>query len=158
MDYPAALASRLSGPAGARLIVCEQRGRWAAWLRRELVPVGVGLTETRLLADCWEVLDRLPASFLVLELSRANAGELLRRLEWLSRDYPAAQAAVVADRSLIACQWLVREAGAVHFLCSPRRVRLLAETACRHLAQAPAPPQDLADRIWSSLPWGQREE
>lgn len=157
MDHPAPLAAHPADAAVARLVVCEQRGRWAAWLRRELVPAGVELTETRLLADCWLLLERLPASFLVLELRPTNAEELLRRLEWLARDYPAARAAVVADRRLGPYEWLMREAGAVDFLCSPRGVRGLAEAACRHLARVPVPPQDLAERIWSSLPWGKRD-
>jgi len=156
VDQPGPFASHSREATRARLIVCEQRGRWAAWLRRELEPVGVRLMETRLVADCWEALARLPASFLVLELTPANVGELLDRLAWLGRDYPSARAAVVADRRLSECEWLMREAGAVHFLCSPREVRLLAEVACRHLARVPAPPQELAERIWASLPWGKR--
>ena len=58
-------------------------------------------------------------------------------------------AVMVAARAL-------REAGAVHFLCSPRGVGLLARLACRHLAQIPSPPQTLTERIWTSLPWGER--
>jgi len=157
VERSALLVPRSGEAARGRLILCERRGIWAAWLRRELVPVGVGLTETRLLDDCWQLLERLPASFLVLELSSENVERLLRRLAWLDHDYPQARAAVVADRRLGHYEWLMREAGAVHFLCSPREVRLLAEVACRHLAQVPVPAQDLAERIWSSLPWRKRD-
>jgi hypothetical protein len=65
-----------------------------------------------------------------------------------------AEVAVVAARSLAGWQWLVREAGAVHFSCSPRQLGPLAEMACRHLASVPLPPQSLTDRILAGLPWG----
>jgi len=130
MEYTPLFAPGSGQSVRARLIVCEQRGVWAAWLRRELEPVGVRLTETRLLDDCWQLLAAHPASFLVLELTSGNVGELARRLAWLEHDYPEARAAVVADRRLSLYEWLMREAGAVHFLCSPREVRLLAELAC----------------------------
>ena len=53
-----------------------------------------------------------------------------------------ARLAVVADRSLAGYEWLMREAGAVHFVCSPRQVGPLAQLACRHLAQVPPPPAE----------------
>ena len=62
--------------------------------------------------------------------------------------------AVVADRQWADYEWLMREAGAVHFVCSPRRVGPLAQLACRHLAQVPPPQQSLTERIWAALPWG----
>ena len=69
------------------------------------------------------------------------------------REFPMARLAVVADRGLAGHEWLMREAGAVHFVCSPRQVGTLAQLACRHLAQVPPPQQSLAERIWASLPW-----
>jgi hypothetical protein len=51
--------------------------------------------------------------------------------------------------------WLVREAGAVHFVDSVRQVGLLARLAWRHLAQVPPPQQTLTERIWAGLPWGE---
>jgi hypothetical protein len=139
--------------SAAKLIVCERTGRWAVALRRELADVGVRVWETRSLADCRDELVENPASFAVIELGRNTAG-LLRLLASQSRRFPAARLAVVADRSQADFEWLMREAGAVHFLCSPRQIGLLARLACRHLAQAPAPQQSLTERIWSSLPWG----
>ena len=93
-----------------------------------------------------------PASFAVVELG-ANVGGLLRLLAAQPRQFPAARLAVVADRSQAGYEWLMREAGAVHFLCSPRQVAVLARLACRHLAEVPPPQQSLAERIWASLPW-----
>jgi hypothetical protein len=139
--------------AAARLIVCERTGRWAVALRRELADAGVRVYETRAVADCWYMLAESPGSFLVVELTATNAEALLHRLVRQQRDFPLARVAVVADRDLAAYEWLLREAGAVHFTCSPRRLRALADLACRHLAQVPAPQQSLAERIWAGLPW-----
>jgi len=122
-------------------------------LRRELAASGVRVWETRSLSDCWDELAKSRASFLVLELG-GNATELLQRLAELPRAFPAARAAVVADRSMANREWLLREAGAVHFLASPRRAGTLARMIQRHLDQAPAPTLGPAERIWSELPWG----
>jgi hypothetical protein len=143
--------------SAAKLILCERTGRWAVALRRELADAGVRVWETRTLADCRDELVENPASFAVVELG-SNPTGLLRLLAGQPRRFPAARLAVVTDRSQADYQWLLREAGAVHFLCSPRQVGLLARLACRHLAQAPPPQQTLAERIWSALPWGQRDE
>jgi hypothetical protein len=139
----------------ARLIVCERSGRGAVAMRRELAEGGIRVWETRTLADCWSELAHSPASFLVLELG-SNIADLLQRMARLPREFPSARLAAVADRSLARYEWLMREAGAVHFLCSVRQAGPLAQLACRHLAQVPPPPQSLTERIWASLPWGER--
>jgi hypothetical protein len=142
-----------AGAAAARLIVCEASGRWAVVLRRQLVAVALRVYETRSLADCWEMLAEAPASFLVVELSAGGAGALLQRMARLERDFPLARVAVVADRCLAGYEWLLREAGGVHFLCSPRQCGPLADLACCHLSQAPPPPRSLTQQIWAGLPW-----
>jgi hypothetical protein len=139
--------------AVARLVVCERTGRWAVVLRRELAEAGVRVWETRSLADCWQELAAAPGSFLVVELRPDNAEGLLGRMVWLPREFPLARVAVVAARGLAGHEWLMREAGAVHMTCSPRRLGPLAEIALRHLAGIPAPQQTMVARIWSSLPW-----
>jgi hypothetical protein len=139
--------------APARLIVCERSGRWAVALRCHLAGAGVRVHESRTFSDCWELLREAPGSFLVVEVTAAETEGLLRRLARLHREFPLARLAVVADRSQAGCQWLMREAGAVHFVCSPRQLGPLAGVVCRHLAQVPAPPQTLSERIWASLPW-----
>ncbi len=139
----------------ARLIVCERTGRWALTLRRELAEAGVRVWETRTVADCWRELAESPASFVVVELAGELSG-LLHRMARQPREFPMARLAVVADRALAGHQWLMREAGAVHFLCSPRKVGLLAQLVCRHLAQTPPLHQSLTDRIWANLPWAER--
>ena len=142
----------------ARLIVCERTGRWAVALRRELDGMGVRAYETRSLAECFDELAQSPAGLAVVELTAAGVTALLRRLAQWQRDFPLARMAVVADRSLAGCEWLLREAGAVHFTCSPRQLGPLARLVRRHLAKAPsAPPASLSEQIWASLPWGKMQ-
>jgi hypothetical protein len=136
------------------VIVCERQGRWAVALRRELSGGEADLHQTRSLDECWEALRRWPASFVVVELTPANAGALLERMVWLERDFPRSRVAVVADRALGLGEGLMREAGAVHFTVSPRQVGPLGRLARRHLDAAPRPRLSLTERIWASLPWG----
>lgn len=143
----------LEGVRPARLIVCESTGAWAVALRRELASAGFRVHETRSVAQCWELLGRSPASFLVVELTRGSAEALLARLAGLERDYPHARVAVVAARPLQDCEWAIREAGVVHFTTSPRQLAPLAHLAQRHLEMAPKPSRSLTERIWASLPW-----
>ena len=126
-----AVAGTATQGAVARLIVCERTGRWAVALRRELAASGVRVWETRTLAGCHEELSQSPASFVVIEATDDLSG-LLRFMVRQSRDFPAARLAVVADPARCGCEWPVREAGAVHFVDSVRRVGLLARLACRH--------------------------
>ncbi len=137
----------------ARLLVCEATGGWAIALRRELVGLRLRVHETRSVVEAWAELARAPASFLVVELSRASVEPFLERLAWLEQDYPLARVAVVAERALEDCEWLVRAAGVVHFTTSPRQLTGLAQTVCRHLQTVPRSPRNLADEIWASLPW-----
>lgn len=126
-------------------------------LRRELPVAGQRVYETRSVAECWEMLAGWPASFLLVELTRSGADVLLERMAWLERDFPAARAAVVAERSLSGCEWWMREAGAIHFTVSPRELGPLARLAVRHLDAAPRAPLTLTERIWADLPWGKAE-
>ncbi len=142
--------------AVARLIVCERDGRWAVALRRELAGAGVRVWETRTLDDCRRELIASPASFVVVQLGR-DVVETLRFVARQARDFPAACLAVAAKRAQADIEWPAREAGAMHFLCSPRRAGLMARIACRHLAQVPPPHQSMSARIWAGLPWGERK-
>lgn len=139
-----------------RLIVCERSGQWAVALRRELPGGDVRVHETRSLRECWRVLGRHLSSFVVVELTEANADDLLDRLARLERVAPLARAAVVAERSLAAYEPLVREAGAVHFIAGTRDLCPLARLACRHLDQAAlqGPCRSVSQAIWDGLPWG----
>jgi len=145
------------GARPARVIVCERTGRWAVALRRAWPGESVQIWETRSLAECWEVLAEAPGSFIVLELDAAHVDALLQRMVGLSRDFPLARVAVVADRALADWQWLLRESGAVHFTCSPRRLGPVARLARRHLGEMPSPPRTVKQEVWARLPWGRGE-
>jgi DNA-binding response OmpR family regulator len=145
--------SRLpEGAVSPRLIVCEQTGRWAVALGREL-PESLRAHETRSVPACWEMLAEGPAGFVVIELTAGNVDAVLSRMARFERDFPLARVAVVAARSMASYRWLLREAGAVDFVTSPRRLAALADAACRHLDQAPRGPQSQTERIWAKLPW-----
>lgn len=140
----------------ARIIVCEKTGRWAVALRREL-GAKPRVYETRSLPECWEELAASPASWLLLEATEANLDGLTLRLTELGRDFPEARAVVCADRSLAPCEWLLREAGAVHAVFSPRELVPVARMSKRHLAAVPLPPRSVRERVWERLPWSRRE-
>jgi hypothetical protein len=140
----------------AKLLVCERAAHWAVALRRELRGIGgIQVEETRSLAECWRVLAAAPASFVVVEATPVNLEGLLRRLARRERQFPAAMVAVVAERRLSDHEWLLREAGAVHFACSTRGSRQLAVVALWHLARAPVVEKPLTEQLWARLPWAE---
>jgi hypothetical protein len=137
----------------AKVIVCEPGSSWAVAMRREMGSLPVRIHETRSLEECRQLLDEFPASFLVVQLTRAGLEGLLGLLAHLARDYPWARLAVVAGRELAAAEWLVREAGAVHFAASPRQLAGLVRSAHRHCEAVPGPRLSLAEEVWAGLPW-----
>ncbi len=141
------------GNESARLIVCEGSGRWAVAMRRESGELGLPICETRNFDECWRMLDEAPASFVIIEVSAADLAESLRRIGRLAREFPLARAAGVADRSLGELEWPLREAGAVHFVCSPRQLGPLVPLVRRHIQRAPDPPSTVVQRIRAGLPW-----
>lgn len=151
----------------ARLIVCEKTGRWAVGLRREFAHVAPAcragvvpatlpprVYETRSLADCFVELAASPASLLVLEATETNLENLARRVLEIGRRFPLAAAIVCGERAMSPYEWLLREAGAVHTIFSPRELTPAARLAMRHLANAPEPALSLRERVWNRLPWG----
>jgi hypothetical protein len=110
--------------------------------------------ETRTWAEAVQTLSRSPASLAVIELSLPRLERLLAWLPRLERDFPLAQAAIVAGRSMANYEGLLREAGAIYFTTTLRGLFPLAELALRHAARAPQPPVSAAEQIWAALPWG----
>ncbi len=135
-----------------RVVVGERSGRWAVALRRELGPEP-RVYEARSVADCWESLAQAPGSLLVVEVTPGNLEALLARMARREREFPRARVAVVADRRLADHEWLLREAGTVLFVTSPRRLAGLAELVRRHLATQPEPQAGTTQQLWASLPW-----
>ncbi len=151
---PAVDIARLPPGAGEpKVIVCEKRARWFAALRSDQCGQRLPVVQTASLSECWHRVRQYPASFLVLELAADNVRPLVGGLIDLEQRLPLVRAAVVTDRSLARYEPLVRQAGAVHFVVSPRHMGPLARIAARHLEQAPVPPRSVAEEIWARLPW-----
>jgi len=140
--------------AAARIITSEPSGRWAVALRRELGGEAT-VEEARSVAECWQRLADAPASMVVVEVTTGNVEALLARLAQRQREFPRSRVAVVAERRLAGYEWLLREAGAVMFVTSPRRLAPLAAAARRHLEAQPEPAVGTAERIWAGLPWSE---
>jgi DNA-binding NtrC family response regulator len=114
---------------------------------------GVAPRQSRSLADCERALSDAPASIVAIELTMANVGDVLDLLTRIPRDYPHARVIVVARRLLRRYEWLMREAGAVQFVTTPRDLRNVARLVARHLARSPRQPASTTERIWAELPW-----
>jgi hypothetical protein len=134
------------------VIVCERTLRWATAIRRHLGS-DIRLRQTRGLGECAHELAAAPASLLALEVTRENLSGVLTLLSDLGRKFPLARAMVLAERGLEPYEWLLREAGAVHFTTSPREPDELARLATRHVNRVGVSETHWAARIWSSLPW-----
>jgi len=137
----------------ARLIVCERTGRWAIALSRELRGCRTRVHQTRSLAECWDMLSEYGASFLVIEATHSNFDGVLSRLPEIERRFPAARVAVVGDRAMAECEFLLREAGTIHFTTSGRLLRPFAIAAQNHFDHVPKPQLSLVETVWNTLPW-----
>jgi FixJ family two-component response regulator len=141
-------------------MVCEGDGQWAAALRREMP--GAPLLETRALGDLLQRLPACLAAVVILELTSENKSQLLAAILQIARQFPQVMPIVMAKRQLSAWEDACREAGAIHFVASPRRVAEVTEIVQRraaNLRQSDADDTDehqsIEDRILATLPWGQ---
>ena len=137
----------------ARFLVCEKTGRWAVALRRESAGRQVRVYETRSLADCRRELESSPASFVAAELTVAGAEKLIAWIDGVSRELPQVRVAVLADREAASWDWPSREAGAIGFTCSPRRLAPILRMARRHLAAAPEAELTFREQVEQRMPW-----
>ncbi len=135
------------------VIVCERRGHWAAALRRELSS-DVRLRETRSLAECAAALAAAPTSVLALELVPRNLAGVLELVGEMASRFPQARAVILADHAMQSCEGPLREAGALHFVASPRELAGLGRTVRNHLASLPSVQAGFAEAVWEALPWG----
>lgn len=139
--------------AFARFLVCEESDCWTVALRWASANNTTRLTVSHELDDCWQNLFRSPASFLALELNESNLESIVGRLQDLRRRFPQARAVVMCDRSLEQCQWLVREAGAVHVATSIREMSSIIRVAERHFALVRQPEVGFRQSVWDRLAW-----
>jgi len=137
--------------------VYESTGHWAAILRRHL-PDEVSLVQTRHLADVDGYLGGRAASIVAIEFKPELAEVILAALVKLQRQHPRTIAVVLAERGWSHWEDIVREAGAVHFITSPRQIRELVDIIQMQmrLAQFGDSPRDglpTEERILQDLPW-----
>jgi response regulator RpfG family c-di-GMP phosphodiesterase len=144
------------------LIVCERNGHWAAALRRRFAADSVRLLETRTIEQCRQVATEHPSAIVVFELTEANTRSLIVLMRQLEREFPNVRPVVVADRHLADFENLMREAGVVHFVVSPRAVGDVAELVARRAAELTAAEpaasestdfDDPRPAILARLPW-----
>jgi len=139
----------------AKFLVCEESNRWTVALRWGFAQDHPQLVVSKNLDDCWQDLDLAPASFLALELNESNLESIVERLQDVRNRFPFARAAVMCDRSFASCQWLVREAGAVHVAVSTRDISTMSRLADRHFALVLRPAVGIRQSVWNRLPWQQ---
>ncbi len=139
----------------APLIVLERDGHWAAALRRELDEKAIRLVEARSWDECWQRLAEQPSALVVAELTEANIDSCLAALERIDRRFPQTAIIVLADRRLEPYRTLLREAGALHFVSSPRRLSEVNEIMRRrsHLSVPATSTSKRLDEIIADLPW-----
>lgn len=141
-----------------RLIVLEREGHWAAALRRDLDGLGVRVLEVRSWDEVRESLGKWPAALVAAELTEAGAAEFLTAIPHLGRWHPQAAVVVLAERRLAPYRDLLREAGALHFITSPRRLAEVAEIVRRRASKLAAATStaDFLDEIRANLPFSSR--
>ncbi len=141
------------GGLSPRLILCEQSGIWAAAMRRAYPQVSRYWRRFPTWWASWEAFRQRPQSFLVVELTSENLSEILNALRWMECFAPGGRLAVLADRRWAGLEWMLREAGIVHWTTSLRAVGPLVEMALGHLKRSARPAATLRERIWRRLPW-----
>ncbi len=134
------------------VVVCEKTGRWAAAIRRALRPAS-GLCETRSWQACLQELRTQTAALVALEVLPENAESVCRRLAEVTGRFRQVHVVLLADRSLQTAEWLLREAGAVHVLFSPRDIIRLRPMLERFGTQIPPTRTTFREHVWSRLPW-----
>jgi hypothetical protein len=137
----------------ARCILCERSEKWAVALRRPLQLAGHRVYETRSCADCWSEVVASPASLVGVEVTSTNLEAMVPWMMRFAAAFPAARVIVLGSRGLEAREWLLREAGAVHVVFSPRDWQPVVRIARRHLGAAPGPGDSDRQRVWQRLPW-----
>lgn len=136
-----------------RIILCEQSGVWTPAMLRAEPNVRKYWKRFSHWPAAWEAFQARRGSFLIVELWPDNLPAILDALRWIDRFAPESRLAATADRQWAELEWMLRQAGVVHFTTSPRQAGALVETALRHLKQIARPARTPTERIWRRLPW-----
>lgn len=141
------------------VIVYESTGHWAAELRGALPP-GIPLAETRSVVETYNALTTSPAALVAMELTADNIETIVGALLHLSRSFPDSVPIVLTQRTHSAWEDIIRQAGAVHFVDSPRRVDEIGQIArrwlesCRRLGNAAnILPPSFEEEVAAMTPW-----
>jgi hypothetical protein len=137
----------------ARAIICERGERWAVALRGPLKRLGHRLVETRCLDDCWREVAASPASLVGLEATALNLEAVVPWMQRLTAAFPHARIVILGSPAIAPAEWVLREAGAVHVVFSPRQWQPLARIARRHLGWGAQGEESERQRVWRRLPW-----
>ena len=137
----------------ARLIVCERTGKWAVAFRRAPRIGSLRVYETRSREECRDEVQCSPASLVAIEATTANLDQVLDWLVQMRRDFPLCRVVVLGTRGLQGSQWLLREAGAAHTVCSPRHIDAVVKLAWRHFAATAAEDHSIRGLVWGRMPW-----
>lgn len=116
------------------LLVCERTGDWATHLRRALAQQDVRLCETRSLLECEEQLSASPNSYLFLSLDVGSVADVVDFVVAWSDRFPRCRFIAGVSREQAAYEPLLREAGVVHVVTSPRDLSALAMIFQKHTA------------------------
>jgi hypothetical protein len=159
----------------SQVIILERDGHWAAALRHELghprphrhcpdsTPASndaAGVIEVRSWDECWQRLAKDPEALVAAELTDTNPDTVLAAFSRMDRQFPQAAMLIQTNRRLAPYRRFLREAGALHFVTSPRRLEELVEIVLRRCARLPAAISSAGrvDEILAELPWSEAVE
>jgi hypothetical protein len=158
-----------------QVIVLEHDGHWAAELRHELgrsrsnslhpdsMPPrheAVRVIEIRSWDEIWQRLAHDPAALVAAELTDTNPDSVLAALSRMDRQFPQAAMLILTNRQLVPYRRLLREAGALHFVTSPRRLGEMMQILVRRCGKSSAAIEATGrtDEILGNLPWSDTVE
>lgn len=138
----------------AALVVCEQHDAWSSILRTAAKRLDIAMRRCDSLAACAQHVAEAPASLVLMQLDDRTMLEGLRLLVALTDLFPASRFVVAVPPGSPELKASASAAGAAHVVSSFLEAADVAEIARRHFAALPEPQMTPAERIWSSLPWG----
>ena len=137
----------------AKFIVFERTSDWSLVLRPRLAKLGVRLREVRSLAECQLCLADFPASMLAMELTTNNVMSIINGTTGLTQKAPLARVVILARYNCAHLEWMLREAGVIEFVLSPRRLEAIVEVAKRHFRSLPTNEESIIKQLGIRLPW-----
>ncbi|MBN1852694.1 MAG: hypothetical protein JW829_08215 [Pirellulales bacterium] len=147
-----------------RWILCEQAARWGRAFRVAMSQESRFkrlerlLIETRTLGACQSMLDRFPASYFTLEVTRDGFNQQLGFAAMIAKEYADTRLSVVSSCDDGPAFWhdrelAFREAGAITAARSIWNINRILDGALCHMAHVPIEKMPLEQRIWAELPW-----